>query len=73
MTGGDNRSGRLARVTLGNWQVRGIVAGFASVTLHACVLGTAVAIYAHDVGGAAAIGLVGFRFVPAARLPARGR
>src|SRR5215469_4801077 len=46
--------------------VRGVVAAFAGVTLGEWVFGTTVAVYAYGVGGALAVGLVGFRFVPAA-------
>jgi len=46
--------------------VRKIVAAFAAVTVGEWVLGTTVAIHAYTVGGALLVGLVGFRFVPAA-------
>ncbi|GAC1486398.1 MAG: hypothetical protein NVS1B9_05280 [Solirubrobacteraceae bacterium] len=56
----------LTRAALRNPAVRQIVGGFAGVTLAEWVLGTTVAIYAYSVGGALAVGLVGFRFAPAA-------
>lgn len=43
-----------------------LVAGFHALTLGEWVLGTAVAISAYRDGGAVAVGLVGFRFAPAA-------
>ena len=43
-----------------------VVVSFAAVTLAEWVLGTTVAIHAYEVGGALAVGLVGFRFAPAA-------
>jgi CRP-like cAMP-binding protein len=46
--------------------VRRIVVAFGSITLAEWVLGTTVAVHAYAVGGALAVGLVGFRFVPAA-------
>jgi CRP-like cAMP-binding protein/predicted MFS family arabinose efflux permease len=46
--------------------VRRIVLAFHALTLAEWVLGTAVAISAYDDGGALAVGLVGFRFAPAA-------
>jgi CRP-like cAMP-binding protein/predicted MFS family arabinose efflux permease len=46
--------------------VRRLVLAFHAVTLGEWVLGTAVAISAYKDGGALAVGLVGFRFVPAA-------
>jgi CRP-like cAMP-binding protein len=42
------------------------VGAFAAVTVGEWVLGTTVAIHAYGVGGALLVGLVGFRFVPAA-------
>ncbi len=58
--------GGLTRSALRSGPVRRVVAGFAAVTLGEWVLGTTVAIHAYAVGGALAIGLIGFRFVPAA-------
>lgn len=46
--------------------VRRIVGAFAAATVGEWVLGTTVAIHAYAVGGALLVGLVGFRFVPAA-------
>jgi CRP-like cAMP-binding protein len=43
-----------------------VVGAFAAATVGEWVLGTAVAIHAYSVGGALLVGLVGFRFVPAA-------
>lgn len=56
----------LTRAAWGNPAIRGVIGGFAGVTLGEWVLGTTVAIHAYAVGGALAVGLVGFRFVPAA-------
>jgi CRP-like cAMP-binding protein len=42
------------------------VAGFAAVTLAEWVLGTTVAVHAYGAGSALAVGLIGFRFAPAA-------
>lgn len=56
----------LTRAALQNRSVRQIVGGFAGVTLGEWVLGTTVAIHAYGVGGALAVGFVGFRFAPAA-------
>jgi CRP-like cAMP-binding protein/predicted MFS family arabinose efflux permease len=46
--------------------IRRLVVAFHALTLGEWVLGTAVAISAYKDGGALAVGLVGFRFVPAA-------
>lgn len=46
--------------------VRRVVLAFHSLTLAEWILGTAVAISAYGDGGALAVGLVGFRFAPAA-------
>lgn len=46
--------------------VRRIVGAFAAATVGEWVLGTSVAIHAYPAGGALLVGLVGFRFVPAA-------
>jgi hypothetical protein len=46
--------------------VRRVVAAFAAVTAGEWVLGTTVAIHAYAAGGALLVGLVGFRFAPAA-------
>lgn len=43
-----------------------IVAGFAAVTVAEWMLGTVLAVHAYSVGGALLVGLVGFRFAPAA-------
>jgi CRP-like cAMP-binding protein len=59
-------SAALTGRALRNAGVRGVVAGFAGVTLGEWVLGTTVAVHAYSVGGALAVGLVGFRFAPAA-------
>ena len=56
----------MSRSTLRNVRVRQLVVAFASITLAEWVLGTTVAVHAYAVGGALAVGLVGFRFVPAA-------
>lgn len=56
----------LTRAALRNPSVRQVVGGFAGVTLGEWVLGTTVAIHAYAVGGALAVGFVGFRFAPAA-------
>jgi len=58
--------GRAARAALANRAVRRVVVAFAGVTLGEWVLGTSVAIAAYGAGGALAVALVGFRFVPAA-------
>jgi CRP-like cAMP-binding protein len=47
-------------------RVRRLVVAFALITLAEWVLGTTVAVHAYAVGGALAVGLVGFRFAPAA-------
>ena len=54
------------RATLRNPAVRRLVAGFGGVTLGEWTLGTTIAVHAYAVGGALAVGLVGFRFAPAA-------
>ena len=46
--------------------MRKIVGAFAAATIGEWVLGTTVAIHAYAVGGAVLVGLVGFRFAPAA-------
>ena len=56
----------LTREALRERAIRRVVAAFAAVTIGEWLLGTAVAIRAFDLGGAVAVGLVGFRFVPAA-------
>jgi CRP-like cAMP-binding protein len=63
---GANSWGGLTRSTLSSRRIRGIVGAFASVTLGEWVLGTSVAVHAYSAGGALAVGLVGFRFAPAA-------
>ena len=57
---------RATRAVLRLPAMRSVLAGFAAVTLGEWVLGTTVAIHAYIVGGALAVGFVGFRFVPAA-------
>lgn len=59
-------SGSLTRAALSNRAVRAVVGSVGLTTLGEWLLGTAVAIYAYEVGGALAVGLVGFRFFPAA-------
>lgn len=56
----------LTRTTLRNPEVRRAVGAFAGVMLGEWVLGTAVAVQAFSMAGALGVGLVGFRFVPAA-------
>ena len=56
----------LTRQTLAIPAVRRVVLAFAALTQAEWVLGTVVAIDAYDDGGALAVGLVGFRFAPAA-------
>jgi CRP-like cAMP-binding protein len=63
---GEQARGDLTRSTLANRRIRAIVGAFASITLGEWVLGTAVAVHAYSAGGALAVGLVGFRFAPAA-------
>ena len=66
MDGAGAETAGLTRRTLRNAGVRGVVAGFAAVTLAEWVLGTTLAVHAYGVGGALAVGLIGFRFAPAA-------
>ena len=56
----------LLRQALAAPAVGRVVLAFHALTLGEWILGTAVAISAYDDGGALAVGLVGFRFVPAA-------
>jgi CRP-like cAMP-binding protein/predicted MFS family arabinose efflux permease len=56
----------LTRQAFGIRAVRQVVLAFHALTLGEWALGTAVAISAYAHGGALAVGLVGFRFVPAA-------
>jgi len=56
----------LTRTALRNRVVKRIVGAFAAVTIGEWVLGTTVAVHAYGVGGALLVGLVGFRFLPAA-------
>jgi CRP-like cAMP-binding protein len=56
----------LAHTARSNVAVKRVVGGFAALTLGEWVLGTTVAIHAYPVGGALLVGLVGFRFFPAA-------
>jgi hypothetical protein len=60
------RAAGLTRAALRDAPIRRVVIGFAALTIGEWVLGTTVAIHAFAVGGALAVGLVGFRFVPAA-------
>src|SRR5580704_4963129 len=60
------RAAGLTRAALQHRPIRRVVGAFAALTLGEWVLGTTVAIHAYVVGGALAVGLVGFRFVPAA-------
>lgn len=53
-------------VALGNVGMRRIGGAFAAITLGEWVLGTTIAVHAFGVGGALAVGFVGFRFAPAA-------
>lgn len=66
MRGAQNGAAGLTRTALSNRALRGVIGGFASITLGEWVLGTTVAVHAYSVGGALAVGLVGFRFAPAA-------
>lgn len=66
MAGARTEHGSLTRATLRNPTVRRLVVAFASITLAEWVLGTTVAVHAYAVGGALAVGLIGFRFAPAA-------
>jgi CRP-like cAMP-binding protein len=66
MAGTHDEHAGLTRATLRNVTVRRLVGAFASITLAEWVLGTTVAVHAYAVGGALAVGLVGFRFAPAA-------
>lgn len=66
MRGGADRETRLPALALQNRDIRNVVVGFAAVTLGEWVFGTAVAVHAYTAGGALAVGLVGFRFAPAA-------
>ena len=56
----------LRHTALHNVAVTQVVGAFAAVTVGEWVLGTTVAIHAYPVGGALLVGLVGFRFFPAA-------
>jgi CRP-like cAMP-binding protein len=58
--------GGLRHTALHNVAVAQVVGAFAAVTVGEWVLGTTVAIHAYPVGGALLVGLVGFRFFPAA-------
>jgi CRP-like cAMP-binding protein len=60
------RGAGLTRAALRHAPIRRVVIAFAALTIGEWVLGTTVAIHAYAVGGAFAVGLVGFRFVPAA-------
>jgi CRP-like cAMP-binding protein/MFS family permease len=67
MAGGyDTPNSGLTRAALRNSAVRLVVGGFAAMTIAEWILGTAVAVHAYSVGGALMVGLVGFRFAPAA-------
>jgi CRP-like cAMP-binding protein len=56
----------LAHPAFRNLAVKRVVGGFAALTVGEWILGTTVAIHAYPVGGALLVGLVGFRFFPAA-------
>ncbi len=56
----------MTRAALRNRAIRVVVAGFAAMTVAEWMLGTALAVHAYSVGGALMVGLVGFRFAPAA-------
>jgi CRP-like cAMP-binding protein len=56
----------VTEIALRNPVIKRIVGAFAAVTLGEWVLGTTVAVHAYTVGGALLVGLVGFRFLPAA-------
>jgi CRP-like cAMP-binding protein len=56
----------MTRTVSGNLAIQRVVAAFASMTVAEWILGTVVAIHAYPVGGAVLVGLVGFRFLPAA-------
>ena len=56
----------VTETALRNPVVKRIVGAFAAVTVGEWVLGTTVAVHAYTVGGALLVGLVGFRFLPAA-------
>jgi CRP-like cAMP-binding protein len=58
--------GGLANTAFRNAAVTRVVGAFAALTVGEWVLGTTIAIHAYAVGGALAVGLVGFRFFPAA-------
>jgi CRP-like cAMP-binding protein len=62
----DSVDGGLAQTALRNSAVARIVGAFAAVTIGEWVLGTTLAVHAYGVGGALLVGLVGFRFLPAA-------
>jgi CRP-like cAMP-binding protein len=66
MRGRDSVDAGLTRTTLSIPAVRRVVGAFAAITVAEWVLGTTVAVHAYDVGGALLVGLVGFRFLPAA-------
>lgn len=57
---------RLTHTARRNVAVKRVVGAFAALTVGEWVLGTTVAIHAYAVGGALLVGLVGFRFMPAA-------
>ncbi len=59
-------AGGLTSQTLAIPAVRRVVLAFAALTQAEWVLGTVVAVDAYEDGGALAVGLVGFRFAPAA-------
>src|SRR5579871_2031189 len=62
----EERAAGLTRAALRRGPIRQVVVGFAALTVGEWVLGTTVAIHAYAVDGALAVGLVGFRIVPAA-------
>jgi len=58
--------GGLGHTATNNAAVKRVVGAFAALTVGEWVLGTTVAIHAYPIGGALLVGLVGFRFFPAA-------
>ncbi len=62
----DSVDAGLSQTALRNPLVKRLVGAFATLTVGEWVLGTTVAVHAYAVGGALLVGLVGFRFMPAA-------
>jgi CRP-like cAMP-binding protein len=58
--------GGFSHTARSNVAVKRLVGAFAALTVAEWILGTTVAIHAYPVGGALLVGLVGFRFFPAA-------